>query len=188
MFHDDKGPVPDTLHRLQAALEEHDIRYVVIGATAMGVHQFRRATEDVNLCMRAADLEKFRQQLVGKRYQSVEGRPRRFYDPETQVTFDILVADKLAGRTDKNKTVRFPDPDEAIILHGLPTVTLDRLIALKLVTWRHKDFADVISLIRANDLREDFADRLPEELRIVYVQCYDEMREEDRYDRMQSEE
>ena len=64
----------------------------------------------------------------------------------------------------------------------MPTVTLDRLIELKLVTWRYKDWGDVVALIRANGLDETFADRLAQQLRSAYLQCYDEMIDEDRYD------
>ena len=69
------------------------------------------------------------------------------------------------------------------MIEGLRTVTLERLIALKLVTWRFKDWGDVVELIRANDLDESFADRLPEFIRSAFLQCHDEKVEEDRYER-----
>jgi hypothetical protein len=182
MFHRGEGPVPQTLRGLQESLKEAGLEYIVIGAAARAAYQFRRATEDVDLCMREADLARFRELFVGTRFQSVEGRSRRFYDPQTQVTFDILVSGRLAGRPDRNKTVFFPDPSEAVIRDGLPTVTLERLIALRLVTWRYKDFADVIALIRANQLDDAFAERLPPEVRTAYRECWDAKNEEDRYD------
>lgn len=187
MFHDDSGPVPETYRRLKRALETEHIEHVVIGALAMAAHRYKRATNDVDICVRATDLEAFRQKLVGTTYQQVEGRSRRFYDPQTQVTFDVLVSGRIAGRTEKNKEVLFPDPSEAVIIEGLNTVSLERLIALKLVTWRHKDWADVIALIRENRLDGDFAAKLPGFLRSAYLQCYDDMVEEDRYDREANE-
>lgn len=183
MFHDDAGPVPETLRRLRAALEREGIGYVVIGAMAMGVHRFRRATEDVDLCLRAEDLSRFRERLVGVEYQAVEGRSRRFYDPQTQVTFDLLVSGDLAGRASRNPVIRFPDPSEAVTLEGLRTVSLEKLIELKLVTWRFKDMADVIELIRRNNLGEDFAERLHPLVRRPYLECYDHKVEEDKYER-----
>lgn len=183
MFHKDKGPVPETFRRLHTVLEKEDIAYVVIGAFAMGALGFRRATEDVDLCIRAADLERFRNRLVGTVYQSVEGRSRRFYDPQTQVTFDPLISGELAGHRGRNKNIRFPDPAEGVEIEGLRTVPLERFIALKLVTWRFQDWADVIRLVRANKLDEGFSQRLPKEVRSAYLQCYDEMLEEDRQER-----
>ena len=58
---------------------------------------------------------------------------------------------------------------------------------LKLVTWRHRDWADVIELIRANKLGEDFALQLDAHVRMAYLQCYDQMREEEEYERDRDE-
>lgn len=183
MFHSEQGPVPETFRRLRDLLEKEGIEYVVIGAFAVAAHNHRRATEDVDLCLRREAIERFRRDFVGTAYQAVEGWSRRFYDPATQVTFDFLISGDLAGHRDKNKVVRFPDPAEAVLIEGLRTVTLERLIALKLVTWRFKDWGDVVELIRANDLDESFADRLPEFIRSAFLQCHDERVEEDRYER-----
>lgn len=182
MYHDETGPVPETFRRLTVVLEREGIGFVVIGALALAAHKFRRATEDVGLCVREADLRKFRQRLVGTEYQEVEGRRRRFYDPETQVTIDLLVSGELAGRSARNKGIRFPDPDEGALIGGIHTVGLSRLIELKLVTWRFRDWADVVSLIRANALVEDFAEQLDPLVRMAYLECYDQMLDEERYD------
>lgn len=183
MFHHDAGPVPETYRRLQQALRSEGIEHVVIGAFAMAVHGYKRATNDVDLCIREADLDKFRKTLVGRLYQQVEGRSRRFYDPQTQVTFDLLVSGTLAGRTDRNREVRFPDPSEAQVVQGLSTISLEQLITLKLVTWRLKDWADVVALARENHLDEGFAQKLPGLVRGAYLQCFDQMVDEDRYER-----
>lgn len=185
MYHDDAGPVPETFRRLRAALEREGIPYVVIGAQAMAAHGFRRATEDVNLCIRPADLARFRERLVGTLYQTVEQRSRRFYDPATQVTFDLLVSGELAGHRAKNHAIRFPDPSEVEKVQGIHTVSLQRLIELKLVTWRLKDMADVVELIRRNHLGQDFAERLHPLVRRAFLECYDHMVEEDRYEEEQ---
>lgn len=182
MFHDDTGPVPETYRRLREALEKEGIRYVVIGAFALSAHHFRRATEDVDVCVRADDLARFRERYVGTMYQTVEGRSRRFYDPQTQVTFDLLISGDLAGRVSRNKQIRFPDPDDSVTVEDLPTVSLEQLIELKLVTWRVKDMADVIELIRRNNLGEDFAERLHPLVRMAYLECVDHRIEEDRYE------
>ncbi|MBK8270001.1 MAG: nucleotidyl transferase AbiEii/AbiGii toxin family protein [Planctomycetes bacterium] len=181
MFLDETGPVHETYNRLTSRLSEAGLDFVVIGAFSMAVHHFRRATTDVDLCVRPDDLEKFKSQFVGSAFQRVEGRLRRFIDPQTQVTFDLLVSGMLAGRTSRNTEIKFPDPSEAVIIEGMPTVSLPRLIELKLVTWRLKDWADVISLIRANALTESFAEKLNPLVRMAYLECYDQMVEEDKY-------
>ncbi len=183
MFHKDAGPVPDTLRHAVAVFEKEGIDYVVIGAFALGAHHYRRATEDVDICLRPEDLELFRKNLVGTVYQKVEGRPRRFYDPQTEVTLDLLVSGQLAGDRAKNNVIRFPDPSEANDVDGLATVSLERLIELKLVTWRVKDMADVIELIRRNGLDEAFSEKLDPLVRSAYLESCDHLADEVRQER-----
>jgi len=181
MFFQDQGPVPETFRRLRKLLGDGKIPYVFIGAMAANAHGLRRATEDVDLCMRREDLERFQRELVGTEFATVAGRPRKFYDPVTQVSFDILVAGEIAGNTRRQREVRFPDPSEAEFIDGAPFVSLARLIELKLVTWRYQDWADVVSLIRIHHLEESFGDRFNPLVRSAYLQCYDQKIEEDRY-------
>jgi hypothetical protein len=181
MFFNDEGPVPETLRRLQKHLTEGGIPHIFIGATALNAYHHERMTRDIDVCVRLEDLERFRREFVGKEYQAVQGRSRRFYDPVTQVTVDMLVAGELAGNTRKQRKVRFPDPAEAQVVEHVPVPSLPRLIELKLVTWRYKDWADVVDLIRNNALDESFAEQLDPVVRSAYVQCYDQKVEEDRY-------
>jgi hypothetical protein len=181
MFFQDQGPVPEAFRRLSGLLTEARLPHVFVGALAANAHGFRRSTEDINLCMRREDLERFRRELVGREFQPVAGRARKFYDPATQVTFDILVSGEGAGNARKQRDVKFPDPSEAELIDGRPFVSLARLIELKLVTWRYKDWGDVVSLIRVHNLDESFGDRFNPLVRSAYLQCYDQKLEEDRY-------
>ncbi|MBL8879755.1 MAG: nucleotidyltransferase family protein [Phycisphaerales bacterium] len=181
MFFDGKGPVPETLARLHERLESAGIPHILMGAMAAKAYGMRRTTEDVDICVRPEDLARFRSLFVAHDYQAVEGRSRRFFDAVRQVTIDILVAGEIAGNAKKQTQVRFPDPSEGRLVDGLLVPSLARLIELKLVTWRLKDWADVIELIRINRLDESFCEQLHPVVRAVYVQCYDNMVEEDRY-------
>lgn len=181
MFFKDEGPVPETFRRLKQVLDAAGIPHIFMGATAVNAHGHRRATEDIDVCMRAEDLERFRRELVGDAYQPVTGRPRRFYDVSTDVTVDVLVTGEIAGNSRKQTAVLFPDPSEAQIVAEAPVPSLARLIELKLVTWRYKDWGDVVELIRARNLDEAFAQQLHPVARPAYLQCYDQKIEEDRY-------
>ena len=183
MFHQRGGPVYETLDALCDNLRRESIEYVIIGAFALGCHGYERATVDVDVCVRHDDLDRFRAKFVGQEYEAVSGRTRRFRDPRTGVTLDLLISGDLAGRVSRNSEIRFPDPDEAVKLKGLRTVSLERLIELKLVTWRFKDWADVVELIRQNNLDEAFANRVHPLVRMAYLECYDQKVEEDRYER-----
>lgn len=182
MFFDDHGPVRETYRNLKKSLEDAGIPHIFMGATAVNAHGHRRATEDVDICLRSSDLERFRRVLLGPVYHSVEGRQRRFLDPRTQVTFDILVAGEIARDSRRQKEIRFPEPSEAEIVHDTPVPPLHRLIELKLVTWRFQDWGDVVNLIRVHDLDESFADRIHPLVRMAYLECLDQKRDEDRYE------
>lgn len=182
MFHQHAGPVHETLEKLRENLNRVGVDYVVIGAFALACYEYERATNDVDLCLRSEDLERLREHAQACGYEAVPGKTRRFRDSTTGVTFDLLVSGELAGRVARNKHIRFPDPSEAVTVKGLPTVSLERLVELKLVTWRFRDWADVVELIRRNNLGEDFAERLHPLVRMAYLECYDQKVEEDRYD------
>jgi hypothetical protein len=136
MFFNDEGPVPETLRRLRSTLTEAGIPHIFIGATALNAYGHERMTRDIDVCVRPEDLERFRRDFVGKAYQPVAGRRRRFFDPVTQVTVDMLISGAVAGDTRKQQHVRFPDPSEAQVVEHVPVPSLARLIELKLVTWR----------------------------------------------------
>jgi len=178
MFFEKAGPVWETLHRLENRLKEANIDYVVIGGLALNAYNYPRQTVDVDLVLTPADYKKFKQLLVGSAYVGAEGTPRRFVDVETEVTIDVLIAGRLAGRKSKNPSVRFPDPSEAEVHDDLRTVSLTRLIELKLVTWRYKDWGDVVELIRRNNLPASFADQLDPVVQTPYRECYNQANDE----------
>ena len=179
MFFEKQGPVWDTLRELDRRLREASIEYTVIGGLALSAHQYPRQTIDVDIVLTAADFEKFRQVLEGSVYVRTEGASRRFRDPDSEVTIDILIAGELAGRRSKNPSVRFPDPSERQMHGEIPTVSLARLIELKLVTWRFKDWGDVVELIRRRDLDKSFAEKLDPIARTPYRECFDQAGDEE---------
>lgn len=176
------GPVWDALHMLRQRLADAKINYVVIGGLALNAHGYRRQTIDIDIVLRNEDYDRFVEAFDGREYQRTAGAPRRFFDPTTEVNIDILIAGKLAG-SKRNQVVRFPDPKDAEFLNDLQTISLNALIELKLVTWRFKDWGDVVELIRINGLDESFAEQLDPTTRIAYLQCFDQKLEEDRYER-----
>lgn len=179
MFFEKEGPVWETLHALENGLAEAKIDYVVIDGMALTVHNYPRQTVDVDVVLTPAGFEKFTERFEGTRYKRVEGAPRRFLDLNSEVTVDVLIAGQLAGRRSKNTSVRFPDPSECEVHDSLRTVSLARLIELKLVTWRYKDWGDVVELIRRNNLTENFADGLDPIVHSAYGECFDQSADEE---------
>jgi len=183
MFFEKTGPLWDTLHSLEKRFAAMDTPYVVIGGLALTVYKHNRQTIDIDLVVRNEDFDVLKKDLVANDYKPVSGARRRFRNTQTEVTVDFLISGELAGHRRKNNVVRYPDPSEATVREGIPTVTLERLIELKLVTWRYKDWGDVVELIRQNKLGEEYAEKINPIVRFAYLQCFDQKIEEDRYER-----
>lgn len=179
MFFEKAGPAWETLRDLEKRLNEAGIDYLVIGGLALNAHNYPRQTVDVNVVLRSSDLAESRNRYEGSAYVPVKGAPRRFVDPKTEVTIDVLIAGELAGKRSKNPSVTFPEPQEAEVHGDVRTVSLARLIELKLVTWRYKDWGDVVELIRRNNLPEEFAECLDPVVQSAFSECYDQATDED---------
>jgi len=174
MFFEKTGPVWDTLCGLEKRLDDAQLNYLVIGGLALNAYDYPRQTINVDIVLTADDFERFKSEFADGVYRRTPGLPRRFVDPSTDVPIDVLIAGQLAGQTQKNKSVRFPDPGEMEVHADLRTVLLARLIKLKLVTWRFKDWGDMVELIRRNQLPESFADGLDPIVRPAFGECWDQ--------------
>jgi hypothetical protein len=86
-------------------------------------------------------------------------------------------------RADRNvwKRLREIDATTRSVLEAQRTTDLVTLIELKLHVRRFRDLADVIKLIRHNDLDESFSARLEPSSRPHYLECLDARRLEDQY-------
>ena len=63
-----EGQLNNALARLCADLERHEIDYMVIGAVALLAYGYPRFTEDIDLVLTPAGLEKFHLELIGLGY------------------------------------------------------------------------------------------------------------------------
>lgn len=165
-FFEGKGMLNETLDKLVADLERHDIDYAVIGAVALNQHGYQRFTSDIDLLMTKEGLETFRQRLVGLGYVvKFAGAQKTFRDTARNVQIEIITTGEYPG-DGRPKPVRFPSPKESVVvINGVKTLTLEMLITLKLASGmtnggRLKDLADVQELIKLKSLDEAYADLL----------------------------
>jgi hypothetical protein len=182
MFFQKRDPVHQTMRRLARRLEKAGIPYAIMGGMALNAHRYERTTKDVDFLLTEDGLEQFCAKFVPKQYQRVPGRPRRFVDRASGVTIDILVTGRYPG-TGKPGPIAFPDPSvvrEEIDKHSF--VNLATLVQLKLAARRWRDFADVVELIRFNDLDEKFLPILHPSVHRDFIECLDEKRREDEYE------
>ena len=84
--------------------------------------------------------------------------------------------------------IAFPDP-KAVgeTIETIQVVNLSTLIELKLAARRHRDFGDVVELIRFNNLDESFLAQLHAHVRSDFIECLAEKRREDEYEDRQDQ-
>lgn len=171
-----EGVLNETVRRVASDLERAGIDYSVIGALALNNYEYRRFTEDIDLLMTKEGLQEFREKLVGLGYRpAFEGATKKFRTTQENVSVEIVTTGDYPG-DGKPKPVQFHNPkDDFIIIDGVKTVTLEKLIELKLASGmtaphRLKDLADVQELIKVKNLDANFAGRLNEYVQDKYLE------------------
>ena len=187
MFFEGTDRVYQTMRRLARYLEQSNITYAIVGGMAVNAHRHERTTKDVDVLLTAKGFSAFRKLAGAGQFQTTPGRPRRFKDQSTNVTLDVLVSGQFPG-TGKPGPISFPDPASVSQTIGdLKVIDLPTLIQLKLAARRYQDFADVVNLIRANQLDETFQVQLHPSVRGDYIECLEEKRREDEYEARQDQ-
>jgi hypothetical protein len=181
MFFQGEHPVHKTMYRLASQFEQTGIPYAVMGAMAVNLHGAERTTNDLDILVTPEGLGRFRQEFVGKSFDQVPGRSRRFVDRENGVTVDLLVTGHYPGRGGP-APFAFPDPAEASEeIRQVRVLTLPQLVQLKLAAGRYYDFGDVVFLIRVHNLDESFLAKLHPAVHGDFIECLEEKRREDEY-------
>lgn len=182
MFFQGKDEVHKSMRRLVKRLERAGIPYAITGGMAVNAHKYERTTGDVDVLLTADGFAEFQRRFVRKNYLPKEGRSRRFVDRVNNRQIDFLLTGRFPG-SGQPGPIAFPNPtDVSEDIESIRVVNLVTLVQLKLAARRHRDFGDVVELIRFNDLDESFADGLHPSVRSDYVECLEEKRREDEYD------
>lgn len=170
--------------KIVAILEAEGLPYAVIGALALNEYGHRRVTVDVDLLMRAEDLQTFKERFLGKGYAERVPGTGKLLDTELDVHVDVLSTGRFPG-DDKPKPIAFPDPATTAI-RGAPFAMLpvERWIELKLASGmvaahRGKDLVDVQELVRSAKLERGFASRLDPWVRGKFLELWDLAQVED---------
>ena len=150
-----RGAVLETARRVSDVFRRAGIDAPIIGGVAVVLHGHVRTTVDVDVYV-ASDLEEAAGALedAGLKF---DANKREFLAGKVPVH---LIEPRLARPTPKRRSE----------IEEITTVSLADLINLKLKTGttrvvRAQDLADVIGLIRANNLTAAFAPRIAKELR-----------------------
>ena len=154
----------DEIVRVLREFEAAGLEYVLIGATAMGFHGVVRATEDVDLVIRATpdNVERLRSALRN----AYDGDPHieeisaedlmgaypavRYYPPTGDLYFDVI--------TRLGEAARFETVDREVkIVEGtrVSVATPAALYDLKKATARAKDHQDAVALRERFQLKDE---------------------------------
>jgi hypothetical protein len=153
-------------NRITKELDAMGIPFAIAGAIAVGTHGHRRMTEDLDLLMRREDLARFKEKNLGLGWVEKFAGSKGIRDVVANVPIDILLTGDYPG-DGLEKPIAFPAPEDATErdANGWPVLTLKNVIELKLASGmsarsRIQDFADVIQLIKRNELPNEFGTQL----------------------------
>lgn len=170
-----------TIRRLADDLDAHGIEYVSLVTGPWNRYGYQRIMSGVDVVLSAGGAERFHSELVGDRYRpTFPGANKKFRATDDNVPIEVITTDEYPG-DGLPKSVRFPDPaTEYVIIDGIRTVPLPRLVELKLASGltgrgRAKDFGDVQELIRILKLPAEFAEQLAPSVRAKFVELYDDL-------------
>jgi hypothetical protein len=170
------------MRKIARRLEDLGISYAVAGGMSLDAHGFRRLTIDVDILVTRESLKTIHERLEGLGYVPPFTGSKNLRDAESGVRIEFLVAGEFPG-DGKPKPVAFPDPgDVAVEIDGIRYVSLPSLVELKLASGmtnvgRLKDLGDVIELIKALGLTEQFAEELNPYVRGKYRELWQAIRE-----------
>lgn len=173
-----RSPIHDAMRRLAKTLTEMEIPFAIAGAMAANAHGHRRTTADVDILVRREDLQRFKEQHSGRGWIDKFEGSKNFRDTINNVNFDVLIVGDFPG-DGLPKPVAFPEPESVVEYRDeeIPYVSLKSLLELKLASGmtaahRLQDLADVIQLIRANQLPAAFAEQLNPYVRDKYGELW----------------
>jgi hypothetical protein len=178
MHFSESNAVHQTLRNISRRLQELGIEYAIVGGMALFAHGFRRFTEDVDLLVTSAGMERIREELEGLGYTRPAGTSTKLRDVTTGVRIEFLIAGHYPG-DGKQKPVAFPPPaDVGVEIDGIRYLKLPKLVELKLASGisaahRLKDLSDVQELIRVLHLPRTLADELDPSVRTKFLELYD---------------
>jgi hypothetical protein len=160
------SPIHAAMQRLAKVLGEMQIPFAIAGAMAANAHGHHRTTADVDILIRREDLARFKQHHLGRGWVDKFEGSKNFRDAVCNVNIDALIVGEYPG-DGLVKPVIFPSPEDVAEVHqdGIPFVSLKTLLELKLASGltaphRMQDLADVLNLIRANQLPLEYAESL----------------------------
>lgn len=182
-----KSRVHAAAERIANTLADMEIPFAIAGALAANAHGHVRTTEDVDILLTPDGLRRFKERWLGRGWVEQFPGSRGLRDTVARVRIDVMLTGDFPG-DGRPKPVAFPDPAEVNQPDpgGTPVLQLPVLVTLKLASGmtaaqRPQDLADVIELIRRNDLSLEYAEQLDPYVRDKYRELWEAAQITDEY-------
>jgi hypothetical protein len=172
-----QSPVHRAAEEIARRLEDAGIDYAIAGALSLGFHGYVRLTEDVDVIVTPAGLDKFKAAWLGRGYVNLRAGGKAVRDTENNVRIDFLLTGEFPG-DGKPKPVAIPVPASAAeVGTRYRVLALPRLIELKLASGmsaphRGKDLVDVQELIHRVNLPRELAEQLDPYVRAKFLEVW----------------
>jgi hypothetical protein len=153
--------------------QDYGIDYAVTGAVAMGIHNYKRSTKNVDILVSQKGYKTLRDKLIGKYFDLKPGTKNLYYNTSFgKVAVDITVeGENISG-------MEIPNPTSIRAkINGIYYISLPKLVEFKLAggyqKMREKDWPDTIRLIRENELSRDYWKHFPH-LKEKYMELWEQ--------------
>jgi hypothetical protein len=145
--------------------DECGIDYCVIGSLAVRCHNYVRYGDDIDVLVSRETYPRIEEFLIGNGYSRRPGSERHLY---VELLGGRVPLDIYVESDERDGGLPLPDPrGSRIKILGRWYASLPLLLTLKI---RSKDFGDVIEMIQANELGEDFAASLEPDVRGKFLE------------------
>lgn len=124
----------DAMRAASVKLESAGIRYALAGALAVGAHGYPRASKDVDF-------------VVGEEAFTVHSGGIVTINPDVPIRVGEVVVDPISVGPDEPYLLQAIQ--EAPISLGIPVLSIEGLVYMKLKSSRRKDLADIVELVKA---------------------------------------
>jgi hypothetical protein len=141
---DDKSNI---LHDLETVSKSMNIPMTIIGGMAVAAHNYPRYTNDIDIIVKSSDAKKLADYLLSINYEDIGQNKLKHVDG---AIVNICAEGVHAG------SLSFPAPQN---ISGVSIADLPFLLALKSEANRYKDRADVVELIKRNNLTANYIEQ-----------------------------
>ena len=163
--------VKDRMRRLCMALDSANIPYAIIGGNAVQYwvaqvdESVVRNTRDVDIIINRADLERATTTLepLGFIYRRIKSDSMLLDGPDAKARDAVHV--RFAGeKVRETDLMAVPEIDAVELMPNARTLPLEKLVGMKLTSYRLKDRVHLLDMISINLIDETWPQRYPDEL------------------------